>query len=44
MDSIAFGMLAAHSLFWIACLVIVIVLVYRRMEAKKHENLDEYDN
>ena len=45
MDYFTIGALASQGVFWAACIVIVlVVLIFRRVEAKKSEDLDEYDN
>jgi hypothetical protein len=44
MDAVTAIMFSFHGLIWGGGFIILIVLVVKRLDAKKRENLDEYDN
>ena len=44
LDTVTTGIFALQGLFWMTCLLILIVLVFRRIQEKKEEDLDDYDN
>ncbi len=43
-DTIAFGLLGTYALFGIACLVILVYLIFRRIRLKKDETFEDRDN
>lgn len=43
-DSIVFGILGLEALIVLACAIILIVLIFRRIKIKKEEDFEDRDN
>ena len=43
-DSIALTFFGIHAVFWGACLVALVYLIFRRIRIKKEETFEDRDN